>query len=55
MKIADGNWTVLYRDPLDGSFWERTFTQGEMGGGPSKLTRLSAKQVREHYPAVEQR
>jgi hypothetical protein len=47
-------WTTLYRNPSDGSFWERTFPRGAMqGGGPAKLTRLTTKQVSELYPALD--
>jgi hypothetical protein len=47
----DCGWTVLYRDPTDGSFWELTLPQGELqGGGPAQLNRLSTEQVSDLYP-----
>jgi Immunity protein 27 len=46
-------WTVLYRDPTNDTFWERTYPQGEMhGGGPPTLTQLSEGEVRLHYGGV---
>jgi hypothetical protein len=50
----EGGWTTLYRNPFDDSYWERTFPQSELhGGGPSKLTRLTAEQVSERYPDLK--
>ena len=50
-KVADGNWTVLYRDPGDGRLWELTYPHGEMhGGGPKRLTVLSADDAAKRYP-----
>lgn len=47
-------WTILYRDPLDNSYWELTFSQGEMqGGGPAKLTRLPPEQIPKLYPTLD--
>jgi hypothetical protein len=34
----DCGWTVLYRNPADGSFWELTLPKSDLqGGGPAKL------------------
>jgi len=31
-------WEILYRDPVDGRYWELTYPQSEMhGGGPKRL------------------
>jgi hypothetical protein len=49
-RVAVGahGWEVLFRDPRDGRFWERTFPQGEMhGGGPPRLTLVTQDEVRE--------
>jgi hypothetical protein len=36
-----GGWDVLYRDPIDGRYWELTYPKGEMhGGGPRRLAHL---------------
>lgn len=40
-KIADcaGGWETLFRNPVDGRFWERYYPLGEMhGGGPESRT-----------------
>jgi Immunity protein 27 len=46
-KIAaspeSGGWEILYRDPVDGRYWELTHPHSEMhGGGPRRLTNLPA-------------
>ena len=39
---TDDGWTVLYKDPDDGRFWELTYPQSEYHGcGPPVLTWLS--------------
>jgi hypothetical protein len=49
-----GSWETLYRDPADGRFWELTYPCGEMhGGGPRRLTSLSADAVAEKYSGGE--
>lgn len=48
-KIAVGNWTVLYRDKIDGRFWQMYHPHGELqGGGPESLRLIS-----EHDAATE--
>lgn len=43
-------WDVLYRDPLDGRYWEHTYPHGEMhGGGPPRLSVIGAEQARAKY------
>lgn len=50
VHVADGNWTTLHRDPLDGRFWERTYPHGERhGGGPPMLQMISAEEARQWY------
>ena len=35
---AAGGWETLYRDPLDGRYWEKIYPQsGLHGGGPPTL------------------
>ena len=52
-RIADGNWTILYRDPSSGELWELFFPQGEMhGGGPRYLRQLSTDEAAKSYPDV---
>lgn len=53
-KIADspqwGAWETLFRDPIDGRLWERTYPKGEMhGGGPPRLTNITEEQARVKY------
>jgi hypothetical protein len=46
-------WDELYRDPDDGRLWELTWPKSEMhGGGPPRLTHLSADAARGKYGAV---
>lgn len=46
-------WAVLYRDPIDGRFWELTYPQsGNHGGGPPQLRCLTEAEVRTKYPAL---
>jgi len=53
-KVAEspqwGAWEVLYRDPGDGRFWERTFPRGEMhGGGPPRLAVIQRSAAEAKY------
>ena len=49
-QVADGGWTKLYRDPIDGRYWELTYPRGEMhGGGPPALTLLTLDMARQRY------
>ncbi len=49
-KIASGNWTILYRDPDDGRFWEITYPHSERhGGGPALLSVMSADAAKAAY------
>jgi hypothetical protein len=47
------DWTVLYIDPNDQSYWELTYPQSEMrGGGPPRQAKLSIESVRRAYPSL---
>jgi hypothetical protein len=49
-KIASSNWETLFRDPVDGRYWERTYPMSEMhGGGPPSLFALSAEKAQAKY------
>ena len=42
LAYSSAGWTILYRDPQDGRYWELSFPHGEMpGGGSKRLTNLS--------------
>lgn len=46
-------WDVLYRDPNDGRLWELTYPNSDSeGGGPPRLTCVTAEAVREKYSGV---
>lgn len=48
--IDGDNWTALYRDPNDQSFWELTFPKSQMhGGGPPALQRVSNNYAKGRY------
>lgn len=42
-------WEVLYQDPEDGRYWERTEPQNGFMTEPTKLSVLSREQVRAKY------
>lgn len=49
-----GDWEILYQDPDDGRYWERTFPQGELqGGGPPRLTAVDLDRVRSKYQIIQ--
>jgi Immunity protein 27 len=53
-KVTDsaqgGAWEMLYRDPDDGRYWERTYPQSELhGGGPPELRYLTVDEARQKY------
>jgi hypothetical protein len=46
-------WDVLYQDPNDGRYWELTYPKSHMhGGGPPRLTCISAEQAKAKYGDV---
>jgi len=45
-----GAWEMLFKDPDDGRYWERTYPQGEMhGGGSPELRCLSPQDAAAKY------
>ena len=45
-----GEWETLFRDPVDGRYWERVFPQSDMhGGGPPSLLWLDSSVAVEKY------
>ncbi len=52
-KIANGNWSALYRDPSDGRLWELTYPHGDwQGGGPKRLSVITREEAMQRYPAA---
>jgi len=50
VTAADGGWSVLFRDPQDGRYWELTYPRSEMhGGGPARLAELSLEAAQQRY------
>lgn len=49
--IVDGdNWSALYKNPDDESYWELTYPQSyRQGGGPPTLQRVSKDYAKKHY------
>lgn len=49
-RIANGDWTTLYRDTQDGSYWELSFPESHHhGGGPPMLERLDEAAAKARY------
>ena len=47
---VSGAWEMLYQDPDDGRYWEKTYPKGEMhGGGPPALLHLPASEAEKKY------
>jgi len=47
---ADGGWSRLYLDPVDGRYWELIYPQSEIhGGGPPRLAHISADAAKIKY------
>ncbi len=56
MKVSpkEGGWRILYRDPKDGRYWEKTFDQSEMhGGGPPSLHQVTDSYAIDHYDLAD--
>lgn len=46
-------WDTLFRDPIDERLWELTYPAGDtQGGGPPRLTCLSAESARRKYGGI---
>jgi hypothetical protein len=46
----DSGWVTIYKDPLDGRYWERSFPYSSShGGGPPTLKCLTPEEVRKKY------
>ena len=53
VAVDKGGWDTLYRDPEDGRYWELTYPDSSWhGGGPPRLTYLSAEEARAKYQNV---
>ncbi len=50
IAIDGDNWSALYKNPADGSYWELTYPQSHMhGGGPPTLQRISKDDACKRY------
>ena len=50
VAVNGDNWSVLYNNPDDGSYWELTYPQSHMhGGGPPALQRVSKRDAQKRY------
>jgi hypothetical protein len=50
LATADGGWSTLFRDPIDGRYWELIHPRGEMhGGGPRALIQVNYETARRKY------
>lgn len=48
-----GGWNILFRDPLDKRFWERTYPYSNWhGGGPATLISISQDEAKAKYPEL---
>jgi hypothetical protein len=48
-----GAWEMLFQDPDDGRYWERTYPEGDThGGGPPSLICVSAGEAKRKYGDV---
>ena len=46
----NGDWEIIYLDPEDGRYWEKTYPQSEMqGGGPATLICISEDEAKNKY------
>ncbi len=55
--VVDGdNWSALYKDPDDGSYWELAYPQSHMhGGGPPALKRISENEAYQRYNLTDRK
>lgn len=53
LAVDGDNWSALYTNPDDGSYWELTYPKSHMhGGGPPTLQRLSKCEAHKRYRTV---
>ena len=53
VAMRDGGWVQLFLDPLDGSFWELSYSQSEVqGGGPPTLAEVDSALLPRLYPEL---
>lgn len=53
VAVDKSGWYTLYRDSEDGRYWELTYPDSSWhGGGPPRLTYLSAQEARAKYQNV---
>jgi hypothetical protein len=45
-----GDWEVLFEDPADGRYWEKTYPHGDLqGGGPPRLSVVASDEAKNRY------
>lgn len=50
VAVDGDNWSALYRNPDDSSYWELTYPQSHRhGGGPPALQRVSKEEAYKRY------
>ena len=50
VATADGGWSTLCLDPVDGRYWELTYLHSDMhGGGPRSLIQLDCESAKLKY------
>lgn len=50
IAVDGDNWSALYKDPDDGSYWELIYPQSHMhGGGPPTLQRIPENDACKRY------
>jgi hypothetical protein len=50
IAVDGNNWSALYKNPDDGSYWELTYPKSYMhGGGPPTLQRISEDDAYKRY------
>jgi hypothetical protein len=50
IAVDGANWSALYKDPDDGSYWELVYLQSHMhGAGPPMLKRVSCDYALSRY------
>lgn len=46
-------WNILYRDPIDGRLWLKTYSNSEMhGGGPPHLKVISQFEAQKQFQTI---